>query len=227
LPDNSILSSELLGLLTIFLNIGAFCRTQRREYFSQNIFYARGWVFGYLRNECLIPHLACLQFRFDLRINKQVSVGKITKVSHSTVFRIEERKHLYMRFEVFTAVKMKIWRWRQYVPPKCWYLPTSPHGVTTRKNTIDGNILTFVETESHITVGLPERRQFFRMKTVCMLVELDCGTSEPFWLLPFILRWTFQKWNHHFPLGNAIVSCPVLYCTDKPERVIGGTVLKT
>jgi hypothetical protein len=25
------------------------------------------------------------------------------------------------------------WRWRQYVRPKCWYLPTSPHSITTQK----------------------------------------------------------------------------------------------
>jgi hypothetical protein len=29
------------------------------------------------------------------------------------------------------------WRWRQYVPPKCRYLPTSPHGVTTQKTNTD------------------------------------------------------------------------------------------
>jgi hypothetical protein len=28
-------------------------------------------------------------------------------------------------------------RWRQYVPPKHWYLPTSPHGVTNHKTSID------------------------------------------------------------------------------------------
>jgi hypothetical protein len=28
---------------------------------------------------------------------------------------------------------LQSWRWRQCVPPKCWYLPTSPHGVTTQK----------------------------------------------------------------------------------------------
>jgi hypothetical protein len=29
------------------------------------------------------------------------------------------------------------WRWRQYVPPKRWYIPTSPHGVTTKKTNMD------------------------------------------------------------------------------------------
>jgi hypothetical protein len=50
--------------------------------------------------------------------------------------------------EVLTAVKMYMlvfwvvmllqpWRWRQYVSPKRWYLPTSPHDVTTQKTNID------------------------------------------------------------------------------------------
>jgi hypothetical protein len=51
-----------------------------------------------------------------------------------------------MRFEVLTVVKMSMlvfWVVTQYalkkevyVPPKCWYLPTSPHGVTTEKTNI-------------------------------------------------------------------------------------------
>jgi hypothetical protein len=28
------------------------------------------------------------------------------------------------------------WRWRQYVPPKRWHLPTSLHGAKTQKNNI-------------------------------------------------------------------------------------------
>jgi hypothetical protein len=33
------------------------------------------------------------------------------------------------------------WRWRQYVPPKLWYVPTSPHGVATHDTTIDRTII--------------------------------------------------------------------------------------
>jgi len=29
------------------------------------------------------------------------------------------------------------WRWRQYVPPKRWYLPTSSRGVRTQKTNMD------------------------------------------------------------------------------------------
>jgi hypothetical protein len=35
------------------------------------------------------------------------------------------------------------WRWRYYVPPKCWYLPTSPHGITSQKINIDIMYLAF------------------------------------------------------------------------------------
>jgi hypothetical protein len=47
-------------------------------------------------------------------------------------------------FEGVTAVKVVMvfwfvtpWRWRQYVPPVCWYLPTSRHGGKTQKTNID------------------------------------------------------------------------------------------
>jgi hypothetical protein len=29
--------------------------------------------------------------------------------------------------------QIKPWRWQQYIPPKRWYLPAGPHGVTTQK----------------------------------------------------------------------------------------------
>jgi hypothetical protein len=71
-------------------------------------------------------------------------------------------KRIYMRFEVLTAVRMTMfwvvapcrlvgryqrlgethclhlqpWRWKQYVYPKRWYLPTSLHGVISQKNYI-------------------------------------------------------------------------------------------
>jgi hypothetical protein len=36
------------------------------------------------------------------------------------------------------------WKWRQYVPPKCWYLPLRPNGVKTQKANVD--IFTTVRT---------------------------------------------------------------------------------
>jgi hypothetical protein len=38
--------------------------------------------------------------------------------------------------------------WRQYVPPKRWPLPTSPHGVTTQKTNID--VFTAVRTSNFV-----------------------------------------------------------------------------
>jgi hypothetical protein len=29
------------------------------------------------------------------------------------------------------------WRWTQYIPSKHWYLPTSPHDVTTQEINVD------------------------------------------------------------------------------------------
>jgi hypothetical protein len=40
------------------------------------------------------------------------------------------------------------WRWRQYVSPKCLYLPTSPHGVTAQKNII---IIIIAARKSNLT----------------------------------------------------------------------------
>jgi hypothetical protein len=48
-------------------------------------------------------------------------------------------KHQGLKFDILIAVKMLMlvfWRWRQYVPLKGWYLPTSPHGITTKKPNI-------------------------------------------------------------------------------------------
>jgi hypothetical protein len=33
----------------------------------------------------------------------------------------------------FLTSSFQPWRWRQYGPPKYWYVPTSPHGVATQK----------------------------------------------------------------------------------------------
>jgi hypothetical protein len=42
------------------------------------------------------------------------------------------------------------WRWKQYISPKLWYLSTSPHGVTTQKNSIV--IFTAVRTSNRTKV---------------------------------------------------------------------------
>jgi hypothetical protein len=60
-----------------------------------------------------------------------------------------------MRLEILRAVKMSMLvflvvtpslRGRQHVPPKRWYLPTSPHGVRTQKIDID-NFESFLKSQ--------------------------------------------------------------------------------
>jgi hypothetical protein len=51
---------------------------------------------------------------------------------------------------------LKPWRWTQYVSPKRWYLPTSPHSVTTQKTNID--IFTAVRTSHFMKDAHPGTR---------------------------------------------------------------------
>jgi hypothetical protein len=46
----------------------------------------------------------------------------------------------YQRFGGAYCLHLQPWRCEQYVPPKCWYLSATPHGVTTQRasfNTTD------------------------------------------------------------------------------------------
>jgi hypothetical protein len=43
------------------------------------------------------------------------------------------------------------WRWRQYVPPKRWYLPTSVHSISAQKTNI--NIFTAVRNSNFLQVA--------------------------------------------------------------------------
>jgi hypothetical protein len=43
----------------------------------------------------------------------------------------------YKRFRENMLPLLYSGRWRQYVLPKRWYLPTSPHAVTSQRNNID------------------------------------------------------------------------------------------
>jgi hypothetical protein len=45
-------------------------------------------------------------------------------------------------------LSLQPWRWRQCVAPKRWYLPTSPHGVTTHKT---GHFHRRDDLKSHVT----------------------------------------------------------------------------
>jgi hypothetical protein len=47
------------------------------------------------------------------------------------MFRILDRS------EITASIFREGWRWRQYAPPKHWYRPINPYGVSTQKTNID------------------------------------------------------------------------------------------
>jgi hypothetical protein len=48
--------------------------------------------------------------------------------------RTYRKQHIMLSKLVFC---LQNWRWKQYIPPKHWCLPTSPHSVTAQKTNID------------------------------------------------------------------------------------------
>jgi hypothetical protein len=63
---------------------------------------------------------------------KHVDVGLLGSNAVWTCRKIQTFRRNILPLSI--GLKMEAaWRWRQYVPPKPWYLPTSPHGVTTKK----------------------------------------------------------------------------------------------
>jgi hypothetical protein len=75
------------------------------------------------------------------------------------------------------CLHLQDWGWRQYVPPKRWYLPTSPHGISTQKNNID--IFTAVRTSNLAQVREIEHDSVFL---------LLCLTSHRAWWL-WVMSW--------------------------------------
>jgi hypothetical protein len=51
---------------------------------------------------------------------------------------------------VMYSLLLHPWWWKQYVSPKCWYLPVSVHGIITQKN--DTDILTAMKTSISHTI---------------------------------------------------------------------------
>jgi hypothetical protein len=68
------------------------------------------------------------------------------------------------------------WRWRQYVPPKCWCLSASPHAVTTQKTNIfrvedEGsmflrNVCVYLQVHTPLQPRKPTSSEL-KMKAVC------------------------------------------------------------
>jgi hypothetical protein len=68
------------------------------------------------------------------------------------------------------------WRWRQYVPPKRWYLPASQHGVTTNKTSIQRIVLLFLWV-CFATVPLSTRSTDWSL-TVTAVCWWSCAVSD-------------------------------------------------
>jgi hypothetical protein len=68
---------------------------------------------------------------------------------------------------------IQVWRWRKYVSPKRWYLPTSPYGVTSQK--INIKIILFVTwaSESRQQQHLWKRLQTVTWSTLLSRVNVD------------------------------------------------------
>jgi hypothetical protein len=57
------------------------------------------------------------------------------------VFSVVTPRGLVDRYQLLGRLNFFIlrtrWRWKQYIPPKCLYLPTTPHRVTAQNTNIE------------------------------------------------------------------------------------------
>jgi hypothetical protein len=70
----------------------------------------------------------CCSSGFWHRVDSSVDANVSEKYTVS-IFRVESFGETY-------CLHLQPWRWRQYVSPERWHLPTSLHGVRTQKNSI-------------------------------------------------------------------------------------------
>jgi hypothetical protein len=64
----------------------------------------------------------------------------------------------YQSFGGTYCLNLHDWKWRQYVPSKRWYLPTSPHGVETQKANID---IFIVMRTSNISTDITPHTEYY------------------------------------------------------------------
>jgi hypothetical protein len=78
----------------------------------------------------------------DLNIREQncMMVKKITS-EYSRVQKLLRRQIWSKGTELYYAfIRLKPWRWRQYIPPKLWYVSKSPHGIITALPSVSTSI---------------------------------------------------------------------------------------
>jgi hypothetical protein len=98
-------------------------------------------------------------------------------------------------------VDLLVRRWRQYVSPKHWHLPTSPHGIPTQKTNIFTN---------HV---LPLFRSY-------ETIHLSTGTFLKFHNL-ILFQWEFlaSHWNLKYRYGQ-----PTWHVSDSYKQLITAVV---
>jgi hypothetical protein len=84
------------------------------------------------------------------------------------------------------------WRWRQYVSPKRWYLPTSPHGVTTQNNNV-----TWKQCLSEAS----------RMIVKLEVVIHECNKYCTYWLLKCSHKHDIKRPNYNKDLPSLLKVC--------------------
>jgi hypothetical protein len=116
--------------------------------------------------------------------------------------------------------ELQPWRWRQCVPPKRWYPPTSPHGIISQKVNID--ILSgrkifrtiFAEkNEAHILFSIHKRIYLY----VCFFVCLRTLSAAYVVQRPMEARMWVMTWK------NVEGSGGVAYFKVSSQHVPGGT----
>jgi hypothetical protein len=83
--------------------------------------------------------------------NSWICTRRLRKLENFRVVTLCELVIRYQRFRETYCLHLQggthTWRWSQYVSPKRWYLPTSPHGVTTY-NIVIFNLKSHIENFS-------------------------------------------------------------------------------
>jgi hypothetical protein len=120
-----------------------------------------GWSHWY--NAGKHPRFVCIDCETHVSETIRVTVANFLSwcADSAILYNIPDAqvvKHYNCNLTTFQrniGLNLQPWRWRQYVHPKRWYLPTNPHYVTAQKTNID--IFTAVRTSNlipHYTIAM-------------------------------------------------------------------------
>lgn len=80
--------------------------------------------------------------------------------------------------QVVLPCGLQLWKWKQHVPEKCWYLPTIPHSSTTFKSNI--NIFATIEHETSLQFQLVEKTKSILKSPVCRVLNAVTNMTSDF-----------------------------------------------